>query len=87
MKLYGKTAFITGAARGLGRACAVRFAEEGADLLLFDIARNLDEVPDPLGTARQLEETAQRCRKHGSAVLNRPHCALDASHMFDNRLS
>lgn len=33
----GKTAFVTGAASGMGRACAIRYAEAGADVALADI--------------------------------------------------
>lgn len=69
MQLNGLTAIVTGAARGLGRACATRFAAEGADLVLVDIGRDLDGVPYPLGTQGQLEYTAELCRKHGVAVL------------------
>lgn len=69
MKLLGKVAMITGAARGIGRACALRFAEEGADLVLLDVCADLPEVPYPLGTAAQLEQTADRCREAGSMVL------------------
>jgi NAD(P)-dependent dehydrogenase (short-subunit alcohol dehydrogenase family) len=36
--LRGKTAIITGAAQGIGRAIAARYAEEGVKLALFDIA-------------------------------------------------
>ena len=36
-RLQGKTCVITGAARGIGRACAVRFAQEGAKLVLIDL--------------------------------------------------
>ena len=68
MRLSGKTVVITGAARGIGRACAVRLAEEGADLMLFDIAGDLPDVPYPLGSADQLAETALLCRKAGAAV-------------------
>jgi NAD(P)-dependent dehydrogenase (short-subunit alcohol dehydrogenase family) len=37
-RLTGKVAFITGAARGQGRAHAVRMAGEGADIIAVDIA-------------------------------------------------
>jgi len=40
--LEGKTAIITGASRGIGRAIALRFAEEGADVAFTDI--KLDEA-------------------------------------------
>ncbi|WP_328847623.1 SDR family oxidoreductase [Streptomyces sp. NBC_00258] len=69
MRLKGKTAVITGAARGLGRECALRFASEGADLLLLDIGRDLPGVPYPLGSHSQLVHTADSCERAGSAVV------------------
>lgn len=69
MRLSGKTVVVTGAARGLGRACAIAFAKEGADIALIDVARDLPGVPYPLGTASQLAHTAALCREHGAAVL------------------
>ena len=42
MKFVGKTAVITGAAAGIGRATAIRFAEEGANVVLLDI--NYDKL-------------------------------------------
>jgi NAD(P)-dependent dehydrogenase (short-subunit alcohol dehydrogenase family) len=69
MRLAGKTVVITGAARGLGRVCALTFAREGADLALLDIAKDLPGVPYPLGSASQLAYTADLCREHGAAVL------------------
>lgn len=37
MKLEGKKAIVTGAASGIGKAIAVAFAEEGADVAIFDL--------------------------------------------------
>lgn len=68
-RLADKVAVITGAARGIGRACAVAFAREGADLVLTDVAEDIDGVPYPLGSPSQLEHTARLCRDEGSAVL------------------
>ena len=54
MRLRGKTALITGASRNIGRAIALAFATEGADLVLNTRA-NRDE----------LEGVASECRKAG----------------------
>jgi NAD(P)-dependent dehydrogenase (short-subunit alcohol dehydrogenase family) len=69
MRLENQVAVITGAARGIGRACAVAFAREGADLVLTDIGEDIAEVPYPLGTVSQLEHTAGLCRRNGAAAL------------------
>lgn len=79
MRLAGKAVVITGAARGLGRACAVACAGEGADLVLLDICADLPLVPYPLGTASQLAHTAALCRQAGSAVLTVPTDVRDAA--------
>ncbi|MGI5479415.1 SDR family oxidoreductase [Streptomyces lavendofoliae] len=64
-RLEGKTAVVTGAARGAGRAIATAFAAEGADLVLVDICAGIGAVPYPLGNESQLEHTAALCRAHG----------------------
>ena len=43
-RLDGKVAVVTGGANGLGRACAVRFAEEGADIVVGDILGDAAET-------------------------------------------
>jgi NAD(P)-dependent dehydrogenase (short-subunit alcohol dehydrogenase family) len=69
MILDGKVVLVTGSARGLGRACALRFALEGADLVLVDLCRDLEGVPYSMGSREQLEWTAELCRREGSAVI------------------
>src|SRR5207244_2783081 len=38
MEFEGKAAMVTGAASGIGRACALEFAQGGADVVLVDVA-------------------------------------------------
>src|SRR5262249_12516505 len=55
----GKVAFITGAARGQGRAHAVRLAQEGADIIAIDVCKRVvEETPIPPATPQDLAETA-----------------------------
>ena len=58
-RLEGKVAFITGAARGQGRAHAVRLARDGADIIAMDICAPIDGVEYPLSDPSDLEETAK----------------------------
>ncbi|MFW0793986.1 mycofactocin-coupled SDR family oxidoreductase [Gordonia sp. CPCC 205515] len=59
--LDGKTALITGGARGQGRAHAVTSAREGADVILLDITSQvLDSVDYPLATAEDMAETVRQ---------------------------
>lgn len=44
LKLHDKIVFITGASSGIGKACALRFAENGANLIL--VARRQDKLDD-----------------------------------------
>ena len=41
--LDGKTAIVTGAARGIGKAIALKFAQEGANIAFTDLV--IDEMP------------------------------------------
>ena len=56
-RLEGKLAVVTGAANGIGRASALRFASEGANLAILDLE------------ADGLESTAEEARKLGANVL------------------
>jgi SDR family mycofactocin-dependent oxidoreductase len=67
-RLAGKVALITGAARGIGRAQAVRFAQEGADIIALDICGPVDTVAVPPATADDLAETVAAVRAAGGRV-------------------
>ncbi|HEY8350501.1 MAG TPA: 3-oxoacyl-[acyl-carrier-protein] reductase [Clostridia bacterium] len=57
MQLNGKTALITGSARGLGKAIAIKMASLGANIVLNDIP-----------SSEALDETAEELRKAGYRV-------------------
>ncbi len=65
----GKVAFITGAARGQGRAHAVRFAEEGADIIAVDLCDQIDSVAYPMATPEDLDETVNLVEKTGRRIV------------------
>jgi SDR family mycofactocin-dependent oxidoreductase len=58
-RLEGKVAFITGAARGQGRAHAVKLASEGADIIALDIAEHIPFIPYDSPTIDDLNETVR----------------------------
>jgi (+)-trans-carveol dehydrogenase len=68
-RVAGTVALVTGAARGQGRSHAVRLAEEGADLVLVDICADLPDVPYPLGTQAELEETVAAVEAVGGRAV------------------
>lgn len=67
--LKGKVAFITGAAHGQGRATAIAFAQEGAHIAAFDIAKTLSYPGYALGNNDELETLVSECRAIGVECL------------------
>ncbi len=59
-KLDGKVAFVTGAARGQGRSHAIRLAQEGADIVAVDLAKQIDTVPYGMSSPDDLAETVRQ---------------------------
>jgi (+)-trans-carveol dehydrogenase len=68
-KLDGKVAFITGVARGQGRAHAVRLAEEGADVIGIDLLEPEPYAPYPMGTQDDMDETVVLVEKTGRGMI------------------
>ncbi|MEM7426814.1 MAG: SDR family NAD(P)-dependent oxidoreductase [Pseudomonadota bacterium] len=63
--MEGKTAFITGGARGIGLASADQLAQAGANIVIFDVARNLDHVGYDLASEQDLASAKSQIEAHG----------------------
>ncbi|PBC48172.1 SDR family mycofactocin-dependent oxidoreductase [Rhodococcus sp. ACS1] len=68
--LDGKVAFITGGARGQGRAHAVTSAREGADVVVIDIAAQMGTVPYKMADGSDLAETVAQVEALGRRALS-----------------
>jgi (+)-trans-carveol dehydrogenase len=68
-RLDGKVAFVTGAARGVGRSVAVRLAQEGADIIAVDLAAQIDTVAYPMATPEDLTETVRQVEALGRRIV------------------
>jgi SDR family mycofactocin-dependent oxidoreductase len=69
--LDGRVAFITGAARGQGRAHAVRLAEDGADIIGVDICDQMSAVGYEMGTQDELDQTVKEVEALGRRMVAR----------------
>lgn len=69
-RLEGRRALITGADSGIGRAVAIAYAREGADVLLS----YLDEHDDARETAHLIELAGRRCVVAGGDISSADHC-------------
>ena len=67
--LSGRVAFVTGAARGQGRAHAVKLASEGADVIAVDLCGQIASVPYPMATADDLAETVKLVEDTGARIV------------------
>ena len=75
-KLEGKAAVITGGDSGIGRAVALAFAREGADVLIS----YLDEHSDAEETVRIVEKEGRRCIPVAGDIGDEAHCRKIVEH-------
>lgn len=68
-ELTGKVAFITGAARGQGRAHAVKLAAAGADIIVLDLCEQIASVPYPLATPEDMDATVKLVEETGARIV------------------
>src|SRR5947209_2253734 len=69
-KLQGKVAIITGGDSGIGRAVAIAFAREGADL----VVSYLNEDEDAQETRRWVEQAGRQCVLMPGDIASPAHC-------------
>lgn len=66
--LTGKTALITGAARGIGKAIALKYAQEGANVAFTDLF--IDEEHGGLETEREIQALGVKAKGYASNAAN-----------------
>ncbi|VEG57112.1 carveol dehydrogenase [Mycolicibacterium aurum] len=81
--LDGHVAFITGAARGMGRAHAVTLAGAGADIIAVDICAEFDSTDYPGSTPDDLAETVRLVERQGRRILARQADVRDPEALDD----
>ena len=82
-KLDGKVALISGGARGQGRSHAVTLAREGADIIVFDICKQIPEIPYDMSKPADLDETAQMVEDLDRRVIAIQADVRDSAAMAD----
>ncbi|MFZ1178079.1 MAG: mycofactocin-coupled SDR family oxidoreductase [Mycobacterium sp.] len=77
--LDGKVALITGAARGQGRAHAVRLAADGASIIAVDLCEQIASVPYPLASPEDLAATVKLVEDTGARIVAKQGDVRDAA--------
>jgi SDR family mycofactocin-dependent oxidoreductase len=70
-RVEGKVAFVTGAARGQGRAHCLRLAAEGAKVVAVDACEAIETIPYEGATPEDLKETVRLVEAAGGEILAR----------------
>ena len=78
-RLKGKVALITGGAKGIGRAIALRFAQEGADIAIADIAAS-----SMLSTEKEIRALGRKCIALQTDVTDRENVETTVQKIVDH---
>ncbi|MCV7380874.1 3-ketoacyl-ACP reductase [Mycobacterium alsense] len=83
-RVQDKVVLVTGAARGQGRSHAVRLAEEGADVIMFDVCHDIEHNDYPLAGEHDLDDARREVEKTGRRAIAaqvdvRDRAALEAA--------
>jgi SDR family mycofactocin-dependent oxidoreductase len=70
MKLEGKVAMVTGGGRGMGRSHCLALAREGADIVTFDICKDLPPIGYSLSRNEELDETVGQVKALGRKAIS-----------------
>ena len=78
-RLDDRVAFITGAARGQGRAHAVRLASDGCDIIALDICADIDTIdyPSAVAIVGALVSTAEGLDHHPIITIGYRHLRFE----------
>jgi SDR family mycofactocin-dependent oxidoreductase len=68
-RFTNKVVLVTGAARGQGRADALAFAKEGADLILNDICHNVETIPYAQASKKDLAGVVREVKSMGRKAM------------------
>ena len=80
-RMDGKVALVTGAARGQGRAHAVRLAQEGAEIIALDLCEQIDTVPYGLAQPSDLDDTVRRVEELDRRIVARQADVRDSGQL------
>ncbi len=78
-RLQGKVALITGGAKGIGRAIALRFAQEGADIAIADIC-----TTSGMAVEKEIRATGRKCIFRETDVSNRKNVEATTQAVLDH---
>ena len=70
-RVQDKVVLVTGGARGQGRSHAVKLAEEGADVILFDICHDIETNEYPLATRMISKKPVLKSRRPAARLHRR----------------